>query len=163
VAAIQVANSDLTMSIPAGWVGKQGAEGMEFVSSDGAYELLISVATFRKIQGTEGRRAALEELMEIRRRAFEQLSGRAGQLLPTGTREEGDCIWATMVGANAAARALAYVRIVATPARLVTASLYRYGDLTDPKGFATSAEEICSALKVSSTLARVGWRRWVPW
>jgi hypothetical protein len=69
-----------------------------------------------------------------------------------------------MVGASAAAGAMTFIRIVATQARVVTASVYRYGKLDGVAEFTSFAEEICGGLEVSQSQipTKRGWRRWLP-
>jgi hypothetical protein len=156
-------NPDFAITLPAAWTERSSEEGREFASRDGVHQVIVAVLILKKALPSEGRRAVLEQLVETRCRAFQQLSGGLGQLIPVGGGPDGDCWVASLAGADVRAGMLCYVRMVATPARLVTASVYRHGDASDPPGFARMAEAICGGLQVSSSPAQVGWRRWLPW
>jgi hypothetical protein len=154
---------DFTLTLPAGWTEKPSEDGREFVSADGSHQVIVSVIQFKKVLPPEGRQALVDQLIEARRQAFTQLSGGRGQLLPAGGGMEGDLWTIVLVGADVAAGVLIYARMVATPARVVTASVYRYGDVTDPQGFTKLAEQLSAGLQVSTSPVQTGRRRWLPW
>jgi hypothetical protein len=156
---MKVENSHFTLHLPDEWKERANVDGVEWVTPDGTQQVIVSVVLPKK--GADLRQA-LDTLMTIRQQQVAKLGG-AGQLLPTGIKAESDSWIGTMVGAEAARRVLMFVRFVATPVRIVTASVYQYGTLDDPKGFGARAEDICSTLTVSRELAKAGWRRFLPW
>jgi hypothetical protein len=163
VETTRITKSDFDIAVPVAWTEKRGPDGVEFHSADGKHQLVLSVVALKKALPLADRRATVEQLMEARRAAFAQRSGGKGMLVPLGGAVEGDSCYATSGGADVAAGVLAYVRIEANASRVVTASVYRYGDAQDSGSFATEAEEICSTLKVTSRPVTGSWRRWLPW
>jgi hypothetical protein len=157
---MKVETPHFTMHLPDGWEERANTEGVEWVTPDGAQQLIVSVVLAKRGADIP---QALETLMTIRRERFAKLAGAAGQLVPLGIQAADDSWIGKMVGIDAAHRAMTFVRIVATPVRIVTASVFQYGRLDDPRDFAAHAEEICSSLAVSREPVQPGWRRFLPW
>jgi hypothetical protein len=154
---------DFTVNVPATWTRAPGDEEIQFVSPDGTHQLIFSVLVPKKALGAGERRAMVEQLAEMRRNALAQLSGGIGQLLPVGGAENDDSCFTALAGADVANGALMYMRIVGTPARVVTASVYRYGTVQDTAAFTEVAENLCGSLEVSHAApVKTGWRRWLP-
>jgi hypothetical protein len=156
----KVETPHFTMYLPDGWEERANAEGVEWVAPDGAQQVIVSVVLAKRGADIQ---QALESLMTIRREQFAKLAGAAGQLVPLGIQAADESWIGKMVGADAAHHVMTFVRIVATPVRIVTASVFQYGTLENPTEFAARAEEICSTLAVSRESAQQGWRRFIPW
>src|SRR4051812_32367940 len=112
------------MHLPDGWEERPNAEGVEWVTPDGAQQVIVCAVLAKSGADIP---QALETLMTIRREQFAKLAGAAGQLVPLGIQAADDSWSGKMVGADAARRVMTFVRIVATPVRIVTASVFQYG------------------------------------
>ena len=160
--AVKVENGHFAVHLPDGWEERANEDGFEWVTPDGVHQLIVSVFL---PNGGADLRSLLESLMTIRQEQFAKLAA-AGALVPLGVQADGDSWIGSMIGVDVARRVQAYVRLVATPVRIVTASVFRYGTIDDQAGFVERAEEICSTLTVSrgpGEPAKPGWRRFLPW
>lgn len=154
----KIESSNFTLHLPDGWEERANADGVEWVTPDGSQQVIVSVVLPKN--GVDPR-LTLKTLMTVRQSQFAILADGTGELAETSIQAENDSWVGTLVGVSAAHRVLAFVRIVATPSRIVTASLFQYGTLDDPSGFVARSEEICSTLTVAREPAERGWRRFL--
>src|SRR6185369_15728708 len=108
----KVETPHFTMRLPDRWEERANTDGVEWVTPDGAQQLIVSVVLAKRGADIQ---QALETLMTIRREQFAKLAGEAGQLVPLGIQAADDSWIGKMVGADRAHRVMTFVRIVATP------------------------------------------------
>lgn len=145
----RVTAEDFTVEVPLNWNDRSETGGYDYLSPSGSEHVAIRVSRFKARQNDEALRAVSLEAIEARQKAVAEVSKGLGMLVPIKNESVTGQHVAELVGSDPISRTLMCVRMVVTSLRLVTITVYRYGDISDPKGFTAWAEPICRSLVVA--------------
>lgn len=117
---------DFTIGLPFTWTETACESGFEFHNQTLPEQFIVNVQHTRTEIAADKMRAALQELVDARRNATEQLSNGKAQLAETVLDEGNGQMEARFHGRDEPNEVQLAVAIRATPTKIVTMSLYRY-------------------------------------
>jgi hypothetical protein len=145
-AMLVIDDPDFVLTLPAGWKARPDRAPDDYTSADEVEQVLVSRGRFASALSPSELDREIGTVIEARREAVTRMSKGLGMLAPVTHATKGVVKAAEFVGSDPVAKVLIYGRIVASPVKIVTVSVYRYGDIGDPKGFVARAEPICRSL-----------------